>query len=111
MPRIHEIGPSAYSLRLVCSIIDITFLVNGGACMDFKKATDALFSRVSHADLAARMGVSVAMIRQARLRTDAQSHRAPPADWRDAVIRMAEVQIMRCRQLIEDVRRESGKAA
>ena len=35
--------------------------------MNFREATDGLFSRVSHEDLARALGVSVASIRQARL--------------------------------------------
>jgi len=75
--------------------------------MDFKRATDGLFARVDHEDLAKRLGVSVATIRQARLRPGANAHRTPPDKWRDAVVRIAESQIMRYRKLIEDVRREA----
>lgn len=74
--------------------------------MDFKKATDGLFSRVDHEDLAKRLGVSVATIRQARLKPQASARRAPPSNWPDAVIRMAEAQIMHYRKLIDDIRRE-----
>lgn len=90
-------------------MIDGNFAVNVGAYMDFKRATDLLFCRVGHDELARRLGVSVAMIRQARLRLDARAYRPPPSNWRDAVIRIAETQIMRYRQLIEDVRRETEK--
>jgi hypothetical protein len=58
--------------------------------MDFKKNTDALFSRVDHSDLAKELGVSIALIRQARLHSGARARRAPPADWQKAVIRLAE---------------------
>jgi hypothetical protein len=78
--------------------------------MDFKKATDTLFARVDHQDLAERLGVSVATIRQARLQPKANAHRTAPEKWRDAVIRIAEVQIMRYRKLIEDVRQESAES-
>ncbi len=74
--------------------------------MDFKAATDGLFARVDHEALAKRLGVSVAKIRQARLRPEAGAHRAPPNNWPEAVIRMAESQIMHYRKLIEDVRKE-----
>ena len=81
-------------------------VVNYGAYMDFKQATDRLFARVDHKEFAKRLGVSVATIRQARLRPEASAHRSPPGNWREAVIRIAEAQIMRYRKLIEDVRRE-----
>ena len=74
--------------------------------MDFKKATDDLFSRIDHEDLAKRLGVSVASIRQARLSAVAKAHREPPPDWQFAVIRLAEQQIMKHRALIERVRKE-----
>lgn len=80
--------------------------------MDFKKATDGLFARVDHEALAKRLGVSIATIRQARLRAEASAHRAPPENWREAVIRIAESQIMHYRKLIErlqlDSRQESN---
>lgn len=72
--------------------------------MDFKQATDRLFSRVTHEMLSKRLGVSVAAIRQARLRREAAAHRSAPDGWRDAVIRIAEAQIMHYRKLIEDLR-------
>lgn len=77
--------------------------------MNFKEATDALFARVDHRDLAKRLGVSVATIRQARLRPEAAAHRNAPENWQEAVIRIAESQIMRYRKLIEDVRREAER--
>jgi len=74
--------------------------------MDFKDATDGLFAKIDHEALAKRLGVSIAKIRQARLRPEAIAHRAPPDNWPEAVIRMAESQIMHYRKLIEQVRRE-----
>jgi hypothetical protein len=64
-------------------------LVNWSAYMNFREATDSLFSRVDHEELAKVLGVSVAAIRQARLRPDASAHRPPPAKWRQAVLRLA----------------------
>jgi hypothetical protein len=76
--------------------------------MDFRSATDSLFERVDHESLAKALGVSVASIRQARLQDAARGKRTPPRDWPYAVIRLAEQQIMRSRQLIEQVRKEVG---
>lgn len=73
--------------------------------MEFREATDELFTRISHEQLAETLGVSVAAVRQARLAPSANAHRTPPKDWRFAVIRLAEQQIMRNRELIENVRR------
>lgn len=88
-------------------MIDNRGFVNESAYMDFKAATDVLFARVDHETLAKRLGVSVATIRQARLRPEAGGHRAPPNKWREAVIRIAESQIMHYRKLIEQVRRDA----
>jgi len=72
--------------------------------MDFKKTTDALLSRVDHSDLAKELGVSVALIRQARLRLDASGHRAPPANWQKAVLRLAEGRARHFSHLAERLR-------
>jgi hypothetical protein len=72
--------------------------------MDFREATDLLFERVSHADLADGLGISVASVRQARLREDAAAHRTPPTDWEEAVIRLAEQRVWHYRKLIEALR-------
>lgn len=57
--------------------------------MDFKAATDRLFGCVTHAELAARLGCSVATIRQARLDPSAKAHRNPPPGWEAAVRALA----------------------
>ena len=80
--------------------------VNQTAYMPFKDATDALLSRVTHRQLAKALGVSVATVRQARLNPKARAYRPPPTDWPYAVIRLAEREIMRHRELIEQVRKE-----
>ena len=72
--------------------------------MDFREATDELFERVDHAELAKALRVSVASIRQARLDANARAHRTPPAEWEDAVIRLAEDRLTHYRRLIERVR-------
>ncbi len=58
--------------------------------MDFKKATDVLFDHIGHADLAKALGVSVPLIRQARLDSAAVAHRSPPEGWEKAVARLAK---------------------
>jgi hypothetical protein len=98
-----------FSLDAVCSIIYKRARVNGTAYMTFKKATDRLFSRVDHEDLAKALGVSVASIRQARLSPDALARRSPPPDWEDAVLRLAEERVRHFRKLIEEIRGSSAK--
>jgi hypothetical protein len=77
--------------------------------MTFKKATDRLFSRVDHEDLAKALKVSVASIRQARLSPDALAHRSPPSDWETAVLRLAEERVSYFRKLVEEIRGSSAK--
>jgi hypothetical protein len=72
--------------------------------MNFKNATDRLFSRIDHEDLAKALGISIASIRQARLRPDASAHRSPPPDWENALVRLAEGRVRHFRELIEDIR-------
>ena len=74
--------------------------------MDFKEATDRLLRRVDHGKLAEVLGVSVASVRQARLRRDAAAHRSPPRNWRNAVIQLAEEQERRYRDLLDQLRTE-----
>jgi hypothetical protein len=79
--------------------------------MDFREATENLCAGVSHEDLAKTLGVSVATVRQARLRQDAKAHRNPPVDWRDAVIKLAESRARRYARLAENLRNEDRQAA
>lgn len=67
--------------------------------MEFKKATDALFDRVSHEDLAKALGVSVASIRQARLDENALARRSPPKGWERHLKRLAEQKAEHFRRL------------
>lgn len=73
--------------------------------MNFKAATDALFGGISHERLAKTLGVSIATIRQARLRPDARAHRSPPEDWEHGVAQLAEEQIAAYRHLIDAIHR------
>jgi hypothetical protein len=87
-------------------MIDKLPLVNKSAYMDFKKSTDTLFSRVTHDDLAEAMGISVALIRQARLSPDAHSYRSPPQGWRKAAAKLAKKQAAAFVRLAEQLERD-----
>jgi DNA-binding GntR family transcriptional regulator len=76
--------------------------------MNFKKATDRLFSRVDHEDLAKALKVSVASVRQARLSPDALAHRSPPRGWENAVLRLAEERVRHFQKLIEEIHGSSA---
>lgn len=71
--------------------------------MDFKRATDALFRRVAHEDLAKELGASVPAIRQARLVDTALGHREPPQAWEQAVKTLAEGQIRHFQKLVSQL--------
>lgn len=83
------------------------FVNTTSAYVNFRKATDGLFGRVAHEDLAKALGVSVATIRQARLKRNAHARRAAPGNWEDAVLRLAEDRVWHYRQLIEEIRNRS----
>ena len=72
--------------------------------MNFKNASDNLFHRISHAELADTMNVSIAAIRQARLSRSAKAYREPPRDWRKAIILLAQTRIARLRMLISGLK-------
>lgn len=72
--------------------------------MDFKDATDSLFNNVSHTELADALGVSVASIRQARLRAAAAAHRAAPEGWEGGVLKLAEERAKHYQKLAERLR-------
>jgi hypothetical protein len=84
--------------------MDTQIIVNRTAYMNFKQATDRLFSRIDHPDLARALGVSVASIRQARLKPNAKAHRSPPPDWENAMLRLAEERVRHFRELIDEIR-------
>ncbi len=94
-------------LSAVYDYIYTLAFVNGGIYMNFREATDCLCEKVDHEDVARALGVSVQSVRQARLDDTARARREPPKDWPYAVIRLAEQQIMRNRQLIDMVRKGS----
>lgn len=71
--------------------------------MNFNKATDGLFDRVSHDDLAEVLRISVASIRQARLSPDAEAHRTPPQGWEKAVLRLARQREGHFRRLADEL--------
>jgi hypothetical protein len=74
--------------------------------MNFKEATDLLFDRISHEELADALGASVASIRQARLSPDANAFREAPPGWGKAVIGLAEKRVAHYRKLIEKLQKE-----
>jgi hypothetical protein len=67
--------------------------------MNFREATDALFERVTHDDLAEALGVSVPSIRQARLDSKAMAFRQPPDGWERAVTALAEARALHFQKL------------
>lgn len=60
--------------------------------MDFVKATDALFTQLTAADLADEMGLAHQTIRKARVAKDSIAARTPPPGWEKAARKLAEAQ-------------------
>ena len=73
--------------------------------MDFKEASSRLTDGHSLADIAAETGMSEATIRRARLEPGSSAYRSPPANWKEAVIRLAEQRITELRELIGTLQR------
>ena len=71
--------------------------------MTFKDATDALFAPLGHAELAAALGVSVASIRQARLKEGSAAHRSAPKDWEKVIAALARKQAGRYQRLAKSL--------
>ncbi|MBA2525307.1 MAG: hypothetical protein H0V18_05910 [Pyrinomonadaceae bacterium] len=74
--------------------------------MDFREATDQLFHQIDHEELADELNVSVASIRQARLKPDSMAHRTPPKQWERAVLLLAKRQIEHFHKLEQKLRRD-----
>ncbi|MES1180007.1 MAG: hypothetical protein ABUL43_02305 [Hyphomicrobium sp.] len=99
-----EATHDGFQFLTVCSMIDSVAIVNHGAYMDFKKATDVLCNEVAHADLAGELGVSIATVRQARLSADAKAKRSAPVGWEAGVAKLAEARARRLLRLAEKLR-------
>ena len=72
---------------------------------DFTKATDDLLWTFSHAELAEALGVSVPLVRQARLNPGAKAHRSPPEGWENVVAHLAKQRANRLLRLCEALQR------
>lgn len=72
--------------------------------MNFRTATDLLLHGISQGDLAKKLEVSTASIRQARLNPKARAYRSPPQGWEEAVSQLAGDQIRRLRSLLTHLR-------
>ena len=83
---------------------------NGKAGADFKRATDDLLESVTYDALAKELGVSVSLVRQARVRDDALCHRNPPKGWEPAVLRLAKQKAEHFRRLAERLSAEDPNA-
>jgi hypothetical protein len=76
---------------------------------DFRKATDGLLAGISHAELAAALGVSVPTVRQARLDESAKAHRNAPEGWEKTVADLADREANRLLNLSKSLQRKGGK--
>jgi hypothetical protein len=72
--------------------------------MNFRDAVDTLCTPLTHQDVAKALKVSVQTVRQARLNENSDAFRAPPKNWRAAIIRLAEQRILSYYKLIEKMK-------
>ncbi len=72
--------------------------------INFRKATDELFTVVTHEELADALGCSVATIRQARRAEGTASYRSPPKGWERAVLKLAEQKLDHFKRLVAKLR-------
>lgn len=72
--------------------------------MEFREASSHLTDGHTLADIASETQMSEATIRRARLDPASAAYRAPPAQWREAIIRLAERRIEELRELIAALR-------
>jgi hypothetical protein len=73
--------------------------------MDFKEASSRLTSGHTLADIADETEMSEATVRRARLDPGSAAYRPPPAEWREAIIRLAEKRIEELRVLVTELRK------
>ena len=69
---------TSFSPGYLLYILVYTGRVNADIYMKFREAVNALCSSLTHEDVAKALGVSVQTIRQARMKEDSKSYRAPP---------------------------------
>jgi hypothetical protein len=74
--------------------------------MTFKEASELLRSGATDRAIAEALSVSVASVRQYRLEPSSKSYRKPPGNWKDKIVRLAEIEIMKQRDLINSLRAE-----
>lgn len=68
--------------------------------IDFRRATDELFTCISHEELAKALDKSVPAVRQARLDRGAKAYRTPPDGWERAVSKLASQRAARLMRLV-----------
>lgn len=73
--------------------------------MTFQTAIDRLGIRVTHEEVAAALGVSVASVRQYRLAEGAKARRTPPAGWQRALAKLARERGRELKGLAEELER------
>ena len=79
--------------------------------MDFSTATEKLCSCPEHGDIAAELGVSVQLIRQARLSGDKSGYRGPPDGWEKVVAKLARQKATELDELADELDGPRGEPA
>ncbi|HEU4556627.1 MAG TPA: hypothetical protein VFS20_02215 [Longimicrobium sp.] len=71
--------------------------------MDFREAIDRLGERITHEQAAQALGVSVASVRQYRLRPEANAHRSAPGGWTKILARLARNRVRELSELADEL--------
>ena len=75
--------------------------------MNFREASDALCANLGHNEVAKALGISVQSVRQGRMSAESSGFRAPPKNWKNVAIRLAEERVWHYRMLIDSLQSDS----
>jgi hypothetical protein len=77
--------------------------------VDYKRATDRLFERITAEDLAAELGVSQNAVARARLDPATRGYRPSPTGWERGAARLARERIHQLEALIGALDTQTAK--
>jgi hypothetical protein len=68
--------------------------------LDYREITDALFTNVTHGDMAELMKLPRSRVAHARLPTSSAGIRPPPNNWEFAALRLAKARLAQLEKLV-----------
>jgi hypothetical protein len=88
---------------LLTDYTNLTYIWFLWRCLVGHEAGQSIRTYLNHQDVAKALGVSVQTV--TRLKEDSDGFRAPPRNWKRAVIRLAEARVLHYRKLIEKLKK------